>query len=697
MTTAPELEPTPGRAHLAGRLAILRSRVLSLVEARRIEDPKIEDPFRGLYIDESQLERLHDRTDPAPPDPFLVARLSGVERVAEEATAAGGERAALHRLADASALDALDVELLLVCVAPDLDGRYEWLYALLNDDVTRRRPTIGLAMELCGRSEFDCEARSRFVSGAPLIDSALLTVEEPRRPFLSRTLRAPDRLAAYLLGSTAADAALSPLVSGISGHRVEGSAALARVLDGSFGVAYVRDRPGTSGAAMAAATANLAGGHAVVLDLGRASADADWSEILDAVVREAVLGDALIVVGPIDGLLRSRPEVITRFAEAPTRIVLYGQEAWDASWSTRVPLVFEAPPIPADLLGTVWREHLEGAAGPGVDVRAASAGFRLTSNQVANAAAAARVMAALEDSSVFAEHIRAGARQQNAGGLARLASRVEPAVGWDDLVVDAETENALRELSDRARFREQVLAGWDMRPGGARGRGVAGLFVGDSGTGKTMSAEVIAGDLGLDLYVINLATVVDKYIGETEKNLERVFSEADGVNGILLFDEADALFGKRSDVSDARDRYANLEVAYLLQRMETFDGVAILSTNLRANLDDAFIRRLDSIVNFETPDAAARLALWEKCLGARLPRRDDVDLRFCADSFELTGGSIRAVSITAAYRAAAAGQPVAMTDLVLAVAEEYRKQGRLCRESDFGAYVDVVNEARRDR
>ena len=153
----------------------------------------------------------------------------------------------------------------------------------------------------------------------------------------------------------------------------------------------------------------------------------------------------------------------------------------------------------------------------------------------------------------------------------------------------------------RARRRDLVLDEWGMRPGGGRGRGIMVLFAGDSGTGKTMSAEVVAGDLGLDLYTVNLATVVDKYVGETEKNLERIFSEADGVNAVLLFDEADALFGKRSEVRDANDRYANIEVAYLLQRMETFDGLAILATNLRANVDDAFARRLDMIVDFPVP------------------------------------------------------------------------------------------------
>jgi SpoVK/Ycf46/Vps4 family AAA+-type ATPase len=229
-----------------------------------------------------------------------------------------------------------------------------------------------------------------------------------------------------------------------------------------------------------------------------------------------------------------------------------------------------------------------------------------------------------------------------------------------------------------------------MRRGGGRGRGITSLFAGDSGTGKTMSAEVIAGDLGLDLYTVNLATVVDKYVGETEKNLERIFAEAGGVNAVLLFDEADAIFGKRSEVRDAHDRYANIESAYLLQRMETFDGLAILATNLRANIDDAFTRRLDAIVDFPAPTEDLRLALWDRCLAPPLPRSDDLDLSFCARAFELSGGNIRSAAITAAYLAAGKGGEVGMAEVIAAVQTEYRKLGRLVHEREFGRYLSLV-------
>jgi len=236
-----------------------------------------------------------------------------------------------------------------------------------------------------------------------------------------------------------------------------------------------------------------------------------------------------------------------------------------------------------------------------------------------------------------------------------------------------------------------VLGDWGMRRGGGRGRGIAALFAGDSGTGKTLSAEVIAGELGMDLYTVELATVVDKYIGETEKNLERIFSEADGVNGVLLFDEADALFGKRSEVNDARDRYANVEVAYLLQRMESFNGLAVLTTNMRGNLDEAFARRLDVIVDFPLPGEPDRRRLWDRCLGASVPRADDLDLDFCAKAFDLSGGNIRSIAVSAAYLAADAVTPLTMAHVIKATYREYRKLGRLCVPSEFGPFWELVD------
>ena len=236
-----------------------------------------------------------------------------------------------------------------------------------------------------------------------------------------------------------------------------------------------------------------------------------------------------------------------------------------------------------------------------------------------------------------------------------------------------------------------MLGDWGMGGRSSKGHGVTALFAGDSGTGKTLSAEVIAGALGLDLYVIDLATVVDKYIGETEKNLDRIFAEADRVNGVLLFDEADALFGKRSEVKDAHDRYANVEVAYLLQRMERFDGLAILTTNLRANIDEAFARRLDAIVDFPMPDDDDRRRLWERHLPPGVPRGRRRRPRLPGPG---ASSCPAATSATSPWPPPSwpptEDRPVAMADLIRATEREYRKLGRLCVEAEFGPYHHLV-------
>jgi SpoVK/Ycf46/Vps4 family AAA+-type ATPase len=233
------------------------------------------------------------------------------------------------------------------------------------------------------------------------------------------------------------------------------------------------------------------------------------------------------------------------------------------------------------------------------------------------------------------------------------------------------------------RGRPKVLDTWGVGRKLASSRGVTVLFAGPPGTGKTMAAEIIAGELGLDLYRIDLSTIVSKYIGETEKNIERIFQEAEQSNAILFFDEADALFGKRSEVRDSHDRYANIEISYLLQRMEAYNGVTILATNLRGNLDEAFTRRLQFAVNFPFPEAEDRIRIWKTLFPSEVPRAAEVDLVHMAETFRLAGGNIRNVIVSAAYLAAADGDIVTMAHLLHATRRELQKMGRLVREEDL--------------
>ncbi|MEU7467357.1 ATP-binding protein [Streptomyces sp. NPDC044984] len=712
------------------RLGAVERRVREAVAVRRDADPDPDDPYRGQYLTPEAVARILDEPG------GLDAPAQGPWQPPD--------RSVLGTLARRFGLSPLDLDLLLVALAPDLDARFERLYGYLNDDLTRRRPTVGLALELCGLGGAS-PARFRLAPGAPLVAGGLVEVTEPERPPLSRVLVVPDRVTGHLLGDTQPDARLTGVLGEVREDPTAEAAEVHRAAAAGTGAGLVHLRSrGGDAEGLATAALRLAGLRPLVLDTAAlARRPADVPALARVIALEARLTGAGVVLGPLAALPgepAERSRTLSALCAGLRGVPLFthGTTSWDPEWAADTPVVLTVGAPSPDRQAARWRHALARAAGglavagaaEGLDGAAGAAGLldraagepavsgaaghrgpdavvpvgdveelaqavaahRLDAGQLRRAADAAVRTAALEGRPVGPDDLRVAVRAQNGAGLDRLARRVEPGVGWDDLVLPPTTHRRLRELALRARHREQVLGQWGMRPGGGRGRGVIALFAGESGTGKTMSAEVVAADLGMDLYVVDLSTVVDKYIGETEKNLERIFTEASAVNAVLLFDEADAIFGKRSEVKDAHDRHANIESAYLLQRMESFDGIAVLTTNLRANLDEAFTRRLDVVADFPMPDTGQRLALWERCLGDRLPRADDLDLAFCADRFELAGGSIRACAVTAAYLAAESGEPLTMRQTVTAIAQEYRKLGRLVLESEFGPYLaDAVS------
>ena len=335
----------------------------------------------------------------------------------------------------------------------------------------------------------------------------------------------------------------------------------------------------------------------------------------------------------------------------------------------------------------IWSAALGGAeVAPQV-----SAAHRLALERIADGAWLAGAEAsAAGRSEVSRADVEHGARAASISSLGDLAIAMAPDIGWEDLVLPERPLTLLRSLTAFLRHRDLVLDDWGFGRRSGRAQGLVAMFAGDSGTGKTLAARVLAAELGLELFRIDLATVVSKWLGETEKNLERVFAAAQGANAVLFFDEADAVFGRRSDVQDSHDRYANLQTAYLLQRMERHDGPILLATNMRGNIDDAFLRRMDAVIEFPFPTAEFRLRLWELLLPPEAPRAADVELDFLAERFELSGGGIRNAAIAAAVLAASEGVAIGMAQLVRGVAMEYAKHGRLTLAADFERFHDLV-------
>jgi Winged helix domain, variant/ATPase family associated with various cellular activities (AAA) len=694
MTDAPATASGVDRSleHLGSRLDLIEQRVRAAVGRRRAGEADPDDRFRGLYLSWERASELVERSTHPVVDHDLEAQLGVIERLADDWEATGATLR-LRELGRSFGLDELDLEILLIAAAPDLDPRLELLYGYLNDDLTRRRASIQLALELRGLRPTDRDARARFSPGGRLVGGHLVIAEDGDRPFLGRSLRVPDRVTAYLLGDPAPEPAVAAVVHDVPSLAASRLKPLENALLQGISPIYLRQDRG-AGASVAAASALGVGTTYVVVDLAALAATPRPAELAADVVREARLARAVLIAASVEAVLERCPEVLPILADPSWPTVIVGDRPWDPAWSRAIPLLLETGPVPREDRDAAWQAALHGravadGAGPTEWLRATQS-FHLSPLQIARAAHAGTLQAAAHGRPLQPADVQAGARAQNAAGLERLAHRIVPEAGWSALILPVEVEAQLHELAARARQRERVLDDWGIGGRTARGRGISALFAGESGTGKTLAAEVITRELGLDLYVIDLSTVVDKYIGETEKNLDRIFAEADRVNGVLLFDEADALFGKRSEVRDARDRYANVEVAYLLQRMERFDGLAVLTTNLRANLDPAFSRRLDVILDFPMPEEEHRLVLWRMHLPPSLPQAPDLDLAFMARRFRLAGGDIRNICLTAAYLAAEADRPVCMADLIHGTEREYRKLGRLTVESEFGEYIGLI-------
>jgi AAA+ superfamily predicted ATPase len=292
------------------------------------------------------------------------------------------------------------------------------------------------------------------------------------------------------------------------------------------------------------------------------------------------------------------------------------------------------------------------------------------------------------DCYVTAEDIREACRRQKQHRLDDIATRIVPQYSVEHLVLPIDQTLKIKQIINQQKQRHRVLTEWNFHGKLSRGKGTNVLFAGPPGTGKTMAAEAIAGELGLDLYRIDLSQIISKYIGETEKNLRRLFHEAEHSNAVLLFDEADALFGKRSEVKDSHDRHANTEVAYLLQKMEEYDGMSILATNLQYNMDEAFARRMAFRIEFQIPEIEHRHRLWLSMFPAEAPRDPDIDYAFLARNIRLSGGNIKNAALTAAYLAAEEAAPIGMRHLIRAVRQEFDKLGKLCLREDFGPYYD---------
>jgi hypothetical protein len=713
---------------------------LRLRERRRPGSPPGAslEMFKGLVVTEGEvLELLADGDTAGEAEAeadVLAERLGRLDSQIKDRLAASAEgrvELPLARLGGLFGLTVFERQSVLICLAPELNRKYEKVYAYLQDDVTRKKPSVDLVISLVSRSEkAKTDMRPSFHPQSPLLKYRLLRLIDDRpdspAPLLSRSLKLDDRTVDYLLGHESLDAQLGGVArlaapAADANHATTDDATRARLLgcarahfrsSGHRKLVFHFHGPYGSGRReMVESVCRGLGLRLLVADLESLLDGAkNFEDAIWALGRETVLQPAALCVenfdlllaehGPLQPKLKSLAEAVQTFSALT---FLLGNRPWRPRglWGEHafVEQEFKVPGDAARKL--IWEESCAGTAAPadGCDWSALASKFRFTPGQIRDALAAARSLAlrrAPHDPRITAADIHAACRAQSSTELGALACKVEPAYSWPDIVLPPDQTAQLRELCDQAKHRCVVFDEWGFARRLSIGKGLAALFSGPPGTGKTMAAEVIAGELGLDLYKVDLSQVVSKYIGETEKNLHHIFDEARASSAILFFDEADALFGKRSEVKDAHDRYANIEIGYLLQEMETYEGIAILATNLRQNMDEAFVRRLQVIVEFPFPDEEHRKSIWEVIFPAEAPLADDVDFGLLAREANLAGGNIKNIALAAAFYAAAAGGPVGMRHLVAATRREYQKLGRTWDEAAWEAKTTKAASARRN-
>lgn len=670
-------------AHLEAALAALALRLRREVEVMRaLRAPARRDQFLGLFLTDDDAAALCDEIAGrvvAVDDDGIDERIAAMEQAVARARA-DHPGLALNRLAALFGLTTLDLDLIVLAAAPAIDPRFGLVYGYLADDLSRRSLTLALAARIwAGRGLSLLDLRAALAGAGALRRNALLLAQPGEPSLAAMAMQLSERVLDLLMGRDAADPALAPLL--IDDAVPADAAALFDM------PAITLDRPvillaeRTADPVLAAAVlAGRAGLGLRRLDWGRwATVPAgDLAPRLAAALRDARLAGAVPLFTDWDQAPAAQRAVLASAISSPVLIAAHSS-TWREIGLSAVEL--RVPPTPhairTALIAAAIAPHCAGDAAalaeelsqayhvPAADIR-----------MLADVAALAP--------HPFVEAVRAAFRRHAGRQLADLAERLETPHDFAALVLPPAPLAALQDLVDVRATAARVLDDWGLGFAFARRPGVVALFAGPSGTGKTMAAGVVARALALDLYRIDLSGVVSKYIGETERNLERIFVAAECSSAVLFFDEADALFGKRSEVQDAHDRYANIEVSYLLQRIERFDGVAILATNLKQNLDEAFLRRIDFVIEFPAPQAGERLGLWRRLAATDAPIDADVDFALLAERFELTGGSIRNCALAAAHAAARDGTPIHMHHIVAAIAREYVKQGQPVRKTLFG-------------
>ena len=704
---------------------MLDERLAILVEELPSRHRPEEIAFRGLVTTDAEARSLLEE----PVDLGKFPDGDGLWQRVESRVLASqrqGIALALAVVRERFVLTSFETECLVACVAPEMDAKYQKLYGYLNDDASQRYPSADLLLRLLAPRENLLPYRNPLMPSSVLLRSGLLVWadENASGPLLGRCLKADPALVQFLLRDRKLDPELDSVwlerdfpaeAESLWSLNSEAAAGVETHLTAYFAqeggkrerlVVSLTGRPGSGRRYAVEASCARLGLGVLALDCSRLIKQPRLEQLLTRAFCYSLMHAAPLLLGNFDAVLQN-PErghefraLLGRLLEERGWVLFVLRDDGDAgvNWFPRYRHVHvHFPELTIDSRLALWSvmltEHTRlGAADIDEIAAALSTKFRLTPGQIAIAFRRAKHVVGPEALALeWRKHLHGGSSQVSTPRLASLAHKIKPVYRATQLILPAAKMERVRDVIRHVQQRRTVMEQWGFAELMSRGKGLTVLFSGAPGTGKTMAAEVIANELDMELYRIDLAGVVSKYIGETEKNLSRIFQEAEHSDAILFFDEADALFGKRSEVKDAHDRYANIEINYLLQQIENFEGVAILATNMRQHLDEAFLRRMQVVVEFPIPSYEDRLRIWRQCVPPEAPLSDDVDFHFLARQFELAGGYIANIAFWSALLASEEAASISMRHFVVATRREFEKIGRRCMKEEFGKYVRLLD------
>jgi SpoVK/Ycf46/Vps4 family AAA+-type ATPase len=668
-----------------------RINLMICAQARKYRKHGKDSQFLGLYISEEEVDSLLAGDNSESTDaPEILKLEEEIEKKKEQCLREGVELRleSFRRLFN---LSPLEVDAVLIAMAPELDVKYGKLFAYLQNDVTKKKPTIDLILTLvCKSKEERIDARKHFSNTSSLINNSILHLEDADAPLIERNVKLDDRILGFLLGSDEMDskiAAFASLRKPAAGSEESTfsesnmellsrlnelclSSTPVLILQGSHDVLEIAE------ALCQKATISL-----LVADLERMGAE-DLENKTGLLFREARLQRASVYLDKFDAASDETRRAVLREAEGFQGLIFVPSKTEPVLKRKAIKV---AIPDPSQVSrANLWKSLL--GEFDGNDELATK--FKFGRKRISAAIESAKNRALLRNPTsprLTLDDLYEGCKSQTSS--IPLTTKIIPRYTWEDIVLPTDKKEQLREICNYVKNHATVFETWGFNKH-SLGKGLNIMFSGPSGTGKTMAAEIVAHELKLDMYKIDLSMVVSKYIGETEKNLNRIFKDAEDSNAILFFDEADALFGKRSEVKDSHDRYANIEINYLLQKMEEHESIAILATNLSENVDDAFRRRMNFVVEFPFPDEEYRLAIWKKVFPKETPLAD-IDYGFLS-KLKVTGGNIKNIALTAAFLAAENSDNVTMENIAKAAKREFQKTGKIYGKEEFGKYYDLI-------